>query len=213
MRRFVLIIAVLVVAATTVGVVNLRRNPDAVGVDWRIKKRLPTKEVQVQRPQRKLIIQTVTAPGTIELVDEAKIASQIMGQVQEVSVEKGDRVKRGDLLVKLDDEDAKARLESTEARIDRLKAAIELAMADLSKAQADSEGFRKLKARGFSSPNEVRDGETILTKMEAVLEMSKQELNESFAMRRNSEQEVERTEIRRRSTVRSSIWTWRWGKS
>ena len=48
-------------------------------------------------------------------------------------VEKGDQVKAGDLLVKLDDEDAKARLASTEARIDRLKAAIQSAEADLSR--------------------------------------------------------------------------------
>ena len=60
-----------------------------------------------------------------------------------MQVEKGDQVKTGDLLVKLDDEDAKARLESTEARIDRLKAAIKLAEADLKKAEEESDGIRE----------------------------------------------------------------------
>ena len=161
-----------------------------------VKKNLPTLEVQVEHPKRSLIIQTVTAPGTIELVEETNIASQIMGQVEAVRVKKGDPVKAGDLLVKLNDEDAKARMESTEARIERLKAAIELAQADLNKAKLDSAGYRKLEARGFSSPSEVRDGDTILAKMEATLSMSEHELKESFAMRRNSEQDLERTEIR-----------------
>jgi HlyD family secretion protein len=132
----------------------------------------------------------------VELIEEASIASQVMGQVKEVRVKKGDRVRKGDLLVKLDDEDAKARLASTEARIDRLKAAIALANADLLKAAAEAEGYRELESRGFSTPTEVRDGVTMLTKMGAALEMSEHELKESFAMRRNSEQDLERTEIR-----------------
>jgi len=196
MRRIVIILSLLAVAITAVVVANLRRNADMFGVDWRIEKQLPSKKVVTELPQRREIVQTITAPGTIELIDEADIASQIMGQVEAVHVEKGDLVKKDDLLVELDDEDANARLESTEARIERLKAAIELAEADLNKATVDAAGYRKLEARGFSTPNEVRDGETTLTKMEATLEMKEHDLKESFAMRRNSEKDVERTEIR-----------------
>jgi HlyD family secretion protein len=196
MRRVMVIFVLLAVVATLIGVINLRREPSLFGVDWRIKKRLPTKEVQIQRPRRNTIMQTVTAPGTIELIDEAKIASQTMGQVESVNVEKGDRVKTRDLLVKLDDEDAKARLESTEARIDRLKEAIKLAEADLKKADEESQGVENLKQLGFSSETELRDVETVLEKMKAALAMSKHELTESFAIRRNSQQDLERTEIR-----------------
>ncbi|MHB8969602.1 MAG: efflux RND transporter periplasmic adaptor subunit [Pirellulaceae bacterium] len=196
MRRVIVFVVLLTVVVTIVGVVNLRRDATLLGVDWRIKKRLPTKDVQIQRPRRSLIVQTVTAPGTIELIDEAKIASQTIGKVELVQVEKGDQVKTGDLLVKLEDEDAKARLESTEARIDRLKEAIKSAEADLKKAQEESAGFASLKQLGFSSENELRDVATILEKMKAVLAMSRFELTESYAIRRNSQQEVERTEIR-----------------
>ncbi len=51
MRRFIIVLAILAVIATVIGVVNLRRNADAYGVDWRIKKRLPTKDVQLERPR------------------------------------------------------------------------------------------------------------------------------------------------------------------
>jgi HlyD family secretion protein len=196
MRKILVIVALLAIVATVVIMVNMRRDASLLGVDWRIKKSLPMKEVQLQRPKRGLIVQTVTAPGTIELIDEAKIASETMGQVELVAVEKGDRVKTGDLLVKLDSEDAKARLESTEARIDRLKAAIKSAEADLHKAEAESEGFENLKQLGFSSETELRDVATILEKMQAALAMSQHELTESYAVRRNSQQDLERTEIR-----------------
>lgn len=196
MRKILVLVAVLAIVATIAVVLNLRRDASVLGVDWRIKKSLPMKEVQLQRPKRGLIVQTVTAPGTIELIDEAKIASQTMGQVELVAVEKGDRVKAGDLLVKLDSEDAKARLESTEARIDRLKAAIKSAEADLHKAEAEAAGFENLKQLGFSSETELRDVETVLEKTRAALAMSQHELTESYAIRRNSQQDLERTEIR-----------------
>ncbi len=196
MRRVILFVVLLAVVATIVGVINLRRDATMLGVDWRIKKRLPTKEVQIRYPQRSLIVQTVTAPGTIELIDEAKIASQTIGKVESVQVEKGDLVKTGDLLVKLDDEDAKARLQSTEARIDRLKEAIKSAEADLKKAQEESTGFANLKQLGFSSETEQRDVATILEKTRAAMAMSRHELTESYAVRRNSQKELERTEIR-----------------
>ncbi len=138
----------------------------------------------------------MTAPGTIELIDEAKIASEVMGKVEAVFVEKGDQVKKGDMLVSLDDEDATARLESTEARIERLEAAIEFAQADLTKAKRDWEGYKELREKSFSTPSEVLEAETIHTKMEANLEMSEHELEESFAARRNSRQDLERTQIR-----------------
>jgi HlyD family secretion protein len=196
MRRILGVMLVLVVAAAAVIVGNLRRDTGAWGVDWTLKPRVPAKQVHVELPRRNEIVQTVTGPGKVELIEEASIASQVMAQVQEVRVKKGDRVRKGDLLVKLDDEDAKARLASTEARIDRLKAAIALAQADLLKAAAEADGYRQLESRGFSTPTEVRDGDTTLAKMQAVLEMSEHELKESFAMRRNSEQDLERTEIR-----------------
>ncbi len=195
-RRILIIGSLLALVVTVVVVISLRRDADALGVDWRIKKQLPTKEVEVEPPTLRNIVQTVTAPGTIELIEEAKIASQVVGQVTNVNVEKGDTVKKGDLLVKLDDEDALARLASTDARIDRLKAGIQLADADLKKALRDSAGYEKLSQRGFSTPTEVLDGKTTVEKMQAALEMSRQELKESYATKRSSEQLLEWTEIR-----------------
>ncbi len=195
MRR-IIIAAVIAVIVVSVAVANLRRGGTEPPIDWTIKKRIPPKEVQVEHPRPAEIIETVTAPGTIELVEEADIASQIMGQVEQVNVEKGDRVKKGDLLVKLDDEDAKARLESTEARIERLEAAIEMAKADLEKALRDLHGYQELADRGFSTPTEVNDGLTTVAKMQAALEMSQHELKESYATRRTAEKALEFTEIR-----------------
>ena len=138
----------------------------------------------------------ITAPGTVETVEAAKIASQLVGRVVAVHVKEGDSVKRGDLLVKLDDTDARARLDSARARVTRLRAAITHSGADLQKADRDITILSRLGRKGASTPTEVADAESALTKAQAMTEMSRQELVESEAMCRTSQQELARTEIR-----------------
>lgn len=196
MKRFLFALSIVTLLVVTAVLANQRRNPNAFGVQWKISKKLPPKKVQVAAVSQRDIVQTVSAPGRIELVEEADIASEVVGQVLEVLVEKGDYVQKDQLLVRLDDTDAKARLESTEARIERLKAAIQLAEADLEKAERDLAGFEKLSERGFSTRTELEDGRTMLKKMNAALAMSNQDLKESNAARLNSLQELERTQIR-----------------
>lgn len=50
----------------------------------------------------------VEVPGTVKPIREARIASKIMSKVERVTVDEGDRVERGQLLVKLDDSDLRA---------------------------------------------------------------------------------------------------------
>lgn len=174
---------------------NLRRDPSSQTIDWRIV-RPAAREVVAEPPGRGPVVQTVTAPGTVELVEEAKIASQIVGRVVEVHVEDGDVVHRGELLVKIDDTDARARLESVDLRIRRLDAAIDQSLSEREKTRRDLERVGQLVARGVTTPNELADARTLLTKADAVLLMSRHELAESQAMRTTSEEDLRRTEIR-----------------
>ena len=71
-------------------------------------------------------------------MDEAEIASQIVGRVVAVNV------KKGDVVVRLDDTDARARLDSSQSRIERLRSAIDQAENDLAKANRDANLSGKL---------------------------------------------------------------------
>jgi HlyD family secretion protein len=174
---------------------NLRREPGAVEVDWRIAKP-PPREVVAERPARGPIVQTVTAPGTVEPVEEADIASQIVGRVVAVNVKDGDHVRKGAVLVKLDDADARARFDSTGAKIERFKAAIDQAEADLEKTTRDVNRSKLLASRMASSATELADARSAQAKAVAALAMNRHDLSESEAMRRMSQQELVRTEIR-----------------
>ena len=59
-----------------------------------------------------------SAPGRVEpLSGEVRIDALVLGRVAEVLVKVNDRVSRGDLLVRLEDEEAGARLTSAEAQV------------------------------------------------------------------------------------------------
>jgi HlyD family secretion protein len=174
--------------------VNLRREPGALGIDWQLVKETPH-EVLVEQATPGAIVQTVTAPGTVEAVEEAEIASQIIGRVIEVRIKDGDRVKKGDLLVKLDPTEAKARLESAVAKCERLGTAISQSKHDFDKAERDESRLAKLSSRGAATVTEVDDSRTAKAKARLSMAMCENELRESEAMRRTSQQDLDRTSI------------------
>ncbi len=186
---------------------NLLREPGTRTLDWQLLK-APAREVVLETPAMGSIVQTITAPGEVELVTEVQIASQIVGRVVDVLVEDGDTVKGpvlddqgreikpGQLLVRLDRQDAMTRLSSTEARIERLRAAIDQSKTDRDKASRDLSRIIELAGRGVVTPTELADSRTLLDKAQAVMVMSMNELVESESMRDAARLELEYTEIR-----------------
>ena len=195
MRRSVLAALAIIVVVGVVAAANLRRDPKRIAIDWQIIKP-EAREVSVEIPARGPIVQTITAPGVVEPVEEAEIASQIVGRVVEIRVKDGDAVKKGDLLVKLDETQARAMLDSNGARIARLQAAIAQAESEREKAERDVNRSVKLSTRNVATPTELADARSLLTKFEAALLVARNDLRETEAMRRTSQQDFDRTEIR-----------------
>src|SRR4026208_731064 len=71
---------------------------------------------------RKTLMQTVSATGKIPPEIEVKISPEAAGEIIELPVEDGIRVKKGDLLVKIKPDSYKALLEQQEAAISAAKA-------------------------------------------------------------------------------------------
>ena len=62
-----------------------------------------------------------TAMGTLEPYEKAQLATRIMGQVRRVSVEEGDRVSAGEVMIQLDSRDISSRVEQSEAGLTAAK--------------------------------------------------------------------------------------------
>ncbi len=151
--------------------------------------------VDVATPERTEIIRLVQAPGDVEAVLEVDISSEVVGKIEEMPFEEGDRVKKGDLLCRLNDEVFQAAVESGEARTAQLRASILQAQADLEKADRDCARQEGLSERGLTNPLEMDDYLTIQKKARATVEMRRQELVAAEAQLRQYRDDLRRTII------------------
>src|ERR1700736_3409052 len=78
--------------------------------------------VTTEKAVRKTILQTVSATGKVQPETEVKISPEVAGEIIDLPVEDGMRVKKGDLLVKIKPDSYKALLEQQEAAISGAKA-------------------------------------------------------------------------------------------
>ena len=69
-----------------------------------------------------LTSEDVEVPGTVRAVRQASVASKIMAKVARVTVDEGDRVERGQLLVRLDDSDLRAQVSQASAGLEASRA-------------------------------------------------------------------------------------------
>ena len=77
---------------------------------------------QLARVERQTLARIRTYPGFVEAIDPASLAPRVMASVLEVHVREGDPVTKGQLVVRLDDRDALAKLAQAEAGLTAAKA-------------------------------------------------------------------------------------------
>ncbi len=77
----------------------------------------PAVSVSAMQIQSTLTTADAEVPGTVKPVREARLAAKIMSRVVRVAVNEGDRVKRGQLLIKLDDADLRAQVSQASAGV------------------------------------------------------------------------------------------------
>jgi len=78
--------------------------------------------VTTDKAARRTILQTVSATGKVQPETEVKISPEVAGEIIELPVEDGMKIKKGDLLVKINPVSYKALLEQQEAGISSAKA-------------------------------------------------------------------------------------------
>ncbi len=96
----------------------------------------------------------LNATGYIIAAHKIELASKVVGKVASIGVEKGDRVKAGQVLVRLEDDEYRARMLESQGQLETLKARlaeaehgsrpeeIAKAKADVAQARADQENAR-----------------------------------------------------------------------
>jgi RND family efflux transporter MFP subunit len=112
-----------------------------------------------------------TAVGTIRPVHETTIGSKLMARVVEVRLRAGQSVASGEVLLRLDDSDLRAKLKQAEA-------ALAAAEAGREQAKADAERSASLLKENAVSRQDYERAATALKSAEAELKRAREALNE-----------------------------------
>ncbi len=111
----------------------------------------PSTSVDMQEAQKRTIIEKVNASGTVQPVIEVKMSPDVAGEIMELTVEEGDPVEKGELLVKIRPDNfisalerAKANLNQQRANLAQAEAAYERSKAQAKRAEQDFDRQKQL---------------------------------------------------------------------
>ena len=83
----------------------------------------------------------ISAPGRIES-DDAAVAAKTSGRIREITVREGDKVKAGQVIATLDDEQVKARVDQAQSNVAQAEARLSRARHEIAVLQAQLEQSR-----------------------------------------------------------------------
>jgi HlyD family secretion protein len=131
-------------------------------------------KVAVEKVARRMIIETVTAPGQIYPEVEVKISPDISGEVVELNVQEGDSVHRGKVLARifadiyaLQRDEASSQVSQSEATVANSEAALESLNANLTQAKQAYDRNKSLYDQKVISKAEFEQFETTLRSAQA----------------------------------------------
>ncbi len=101
-------------------------------------------EVSVEKVEKRTIIESVAASGKIQPETEVVISSDVSGEIIELAVKEGQKVTKGDLLVKIDPDLVESALSRAEASLNTSKANYSGAKARLAQAESQFENAKAI---------------------------------------------------------------------
>lgn len=137
--------------------------------------------VQTEKIERRTITQTVSATGKIQPELQVKINAEVSGEIIELPVREGQRVRKGQLLVRI-------KPDAYQAQVERAEAALGIARANLQKAEADFKRVSELYAKKL-----VSDSEMDLSR--ATYESAKASFNQASAALKEARETLAKTAI------------------
>jgi HlyD family secretion protein len=151
--------------------------------------------VTTEKAVRKTILQTVSATGKIQPETEVKISPEVAGEIIELPVEDGMRVKKGDLLVKIKPDSYRALLEQQEAAISAAKATNLQQKATMMKTEQDFKRAKDLFDKKLISVQDYNAAEAATDVAKNTYESSLHEIERAQASSSQARDQLSKTTI------------------
>lgn len=119
----------------------------------------PVPSVQVIKPNREAVSRTLTLPGSVEAFEKAKLYAKVAGYLEEIQVDIGDRVKKGQVLAVLDIPEMAMEYAQVKAELAEAKAQYARAQADYKLQQVISQRSKTLREREAGTEQELDEAQ------------------------------------------------------
>ncbi len=127
---------------------------------WFNKNKVVAITVQTERVTRRNLTEAVVATGRIQPVTLVKISPEVSGEITELPVKEGQRVRKGDLLLKIKPDFYIANTNSADASFKSSQAGLTLALANQEKARLEFERNTKLFDGKLLSESQFQEAKT-----------------------------------------------------
>jgi len=184
MRRILIIVAAVVVFGVFI-VLNLKKSGGP-----------KPSEVRLEDVETRTIVATVRAPGRVQPSEYVNLSAQVPGRIVELPVAEGDTVKSGDLLIRLDDTQYRAALESARAAAKSAESTVRLSEARVERSQQNLDRQKRMAEDKLVSPEAIEIAETDLKVTEAELAARRQDFASAQARVTSAADDLSKTVYR-----------------
>jgi HlyD family secretion protein len=167
-----------------------------LAVVWAMNKnKKPEIIVQTEKAQRRTITQSVTAIGKIQPEKMVKINAEVSGEIIEIAVKEGDRVNKGDLLVRIKPDQYQAQVTQQEAMVNSQKSSLQIQEAQYKKAENDYNRIKGLFEKRLASTQDMDAAKTAWDVSKASYESQRFAIEQAEASLKNSRESLNKTTV------------------
>lgn len=153
------------------------------------------KRVAIEAVQARALKPSVLASGVLEFRERADLSPEVLAKVAQILVKEGDRVVKGQLVMRLDSTGIEAEVEQRQAAVRQQEIAIERYDLDIRLARKQRDRLEQLHARGLVDDAALDEKNTSLEKSTVDLAAARQALVQANAALRQGRDALSKTAI------------------
>lgn len=152
-------------------------------------------QVQTEKVEKRDITQTVTTTGKIEPEFKVVITPEVTGEIVSLPVKEGDKVKKGDLLIKINAKQYLADKESAEATLLASKSTLAMRKAEVDRITLEYERVKGLHSKKLASDSELETTKSNYESIKASYSGAQANVQSTEASLRRSIEQLYKTSI------------------
>lgn len=167
-----------------------------VPIALRLARSNDTKTVDVEAVGQRTLSPTVLASGNLTYATEVNLVPEIIGKVVELRVKEGDRVSKGELLLRIDPSTAKAQVDQLAAALAQSRVTIERQRVSLQTLETRWQRYKALLGQGMIDRNSAEDVKSQRDTAELDLQAQSRATDQTAAQLAAAREALAKTEIR-----------------